>query len=152
MGRSGVNFARLSSYAAVVFLLTTGTVVEAPQRKALERFIADGNGFAGVHSAADTEYDWSWYGALLGAFFSSHPDIQQATVHIDDTDHPTRGSAATSGTILPLIRAATRVEQWAFTQLLGTTRIRVAAPGTPLADTPASLIRNRCFWTLPRFR
>jgi type 1 glutamine amidotransferase len=84
--------AGLSKYAAVVFLLTTGNVVERPQRDALERFIAAGRGFVGVHSAADTEYDWSWYGGLMGAYFASHPDIQQATVHIDDADHPSTTS------------------------------------------------------------
>jgi type 1 glutamine amidotransferase len=79
---------RLSAYAAVMFLLTTGTVLDGPQHDAFQRFIAAGNGFVGVHSAADTEYDWSWYGSLMGAYFASHPDIQQATIHVEDADHP----------------------------------------------------------------
>jgi type 1 glutamine amidotransferase len=82
----------LSGYSTVAFLLTTGHVLEAPQQAALERFIASGNGFVGVHSAADTEYDWSWYGGLMGAYFASHPDIQQATIHIDAADHPSTAS------------------------------------------------------------
>jgi type 1 glutamine amidotransferase len=82
----------LSGYSAVIFLLTTGHVLEAPQQAAFERFIATGNGFVGVHSAADTEYEWPWYGDLMGAYFASHPDIQQATIHIEDADHPSTTS------------------------------------------------------------
>ena len=40
------------------------------------------------HSAADTEYDWSFYGGLVGAYFASHPDIQTATIHREDAKHP----------------------------------------------------------------
>ena len=32
----------------------------------------------GIHAAADTEYEWPWYGDLLGAYFKSHPKTQQA--------------------------------------------------------------------------
>ena len=55
---------------------------------AFERFIASGNGFVGVHSATDTEYDWAWYGGMVGAYFASHPDIQQATLRREDARHP----------------------------------------------------------------
>jgi type 1 glutamine amidotransferase len=82
----------LSGYAAVMFLLTTGTVLEAAQHDAFQRFIATGNGFVGVHSAADTEYDWAWYGGLMGAYFASHPDIQPATIRIENADHPSTRS------------------------------------------------------------
>ena len=44
----------------------------------MERFIQSGKGFVGIHSAADTEYDWWWYGKLVGAYFKSHPEIQDA--------------------------------------------------------------------------
>lgn len=77
----------LSNYQAVVFLLTTGTILNQDQKDAFERFIEAGNGFVGVHSASDTEYDWAWYGQLLGAYFSSHPDIQTAEVDVEDHDH-----------------------------------------------------------------
>jgi type 1 glutamine amidotransferase len=78
----------LAGYGAVIFLLTTGHVLDNSQQAAFERYIAAGNGFVGVHSAADTEYDWSWYGGLLGAYFASHPDIQPAVVHREDANHP----------------------------------------------------------------
>jgi type 1 glutamine amidotransferase len=78
----------LSQYQAVVFLLTTGTVLDENQKAAFERFIEAGNGYVGVHSAADTEYDWAWYGQLMGAYFSNHPNIQPAEVDVEDHDHP----------------------------------------------------------------
>ncbi len=78
----------LADYSAVSFLLTTGDVLDESQQAAFERYIAAGNGFAGVHSAADTEYNWPWYGGLMGAYFASHPDIQPAVVRREDANHP----------------------------------------------------------------
>ncbi len=78
----------LSQYQAVVFLLTTGTVLDEDQKAAFERYIEAGNGYVGVHSASDTEYNWVWYGQLLGAYFSSHPNIQSADVDVVDHCHP----------------------------------------------------------------
>ncbi|MDZ7650001.1 MAG: ThuA domain-containing protein [Cytophagales bacterium] len=42
------------------------------------RFIQAGGGYLGIHAAADTEYDWWWYGKLVGAYFLSHPEQQEA--------------------------------------------------------------------------
>ncbi|MEO1010695.1 MAG: ThuA domain-containing protein [Bacteroidota bacterium] len=63
----------LSPYSAVVFLNTTGNVLDHQQEAAFERYIQAGGGFVGVHSATDTEYDWGWYGKLVGAYFNGHP-------------------------------------------------------------------------------
>jgi len=82
------NESDLKKYAAVVFLCTTGEVLNYNQEVALERFIQSGGGFAGIHSAADTEYDWGWYGELNGAWFDSHPDIQPASLSIVDNSQP----------------------------------------------------------------
>jgi cytochrome c len=78
----------LSRFAAVVFLSTTGDVLNADQQTAFEGYINAGGGYAGVHAAADTEYDWPFYGQLVGAWFKSHPAIQQATVDVVDHSHP----------------------------------------------------------------
>jgi type 1 glutamine amidotransferase len=80
--------ATLAGYSAVIFLLTTGHILESSQQAAFERYIQAGNGFVGVHSAADTEYDWSFYGGLVGAYFASHPDIQSASIRREDSNHP----------------------------------------------------------------
>ncbi|RYF60196.1 MAG: ThuA domain-containing protein, partial [Cytophagaceae bacterium] len=81
----------LKKYAAVVWMSTTGNVLNGEQQAAFERYIQAGGGYVGVHAAADTEYDWPWYGKLMGAFFSSHPhnsNIRKATVEIVDAANP----------------------------------------------------------------
>ncbi|MEU0101289.1 ThuA domain-containing protein [Streptomyces sp. NPDC006267] len=78
----------LARYDAVAFLSTTGDVLNAEQQKAFENYVATGGGYVGIHAAADTEYDWEFYGGLVGAYFDSHPHIQPATVRVEDHDHP----------------------------------------------------------------
>ncbi|MGW4290709.1 ThuA domain-containing protein [Streptomyces sp. NPDC004673] len=78
----------LRRYDAVVFLSTTGDVLNATQQRAFEGYIRQGGGYVGVHAAADTEYDWPFYGGLAGAWFDSHPAIQPATVVVEDHAHP----------------------------------------------------------------
>ncbi len=74
----------LKQYAAVVFLNTTGNVLNEEQRAAFTAFIQSGKGYVGVHAATDTEYDWPWYGGLAGAYFRNHPKIQQAAMTVKD--------------------------------------------------------------------
>jgi type 1 glutamine amidotransferase len=77
----------LQPYDVIVFLNTTGDVLDEGQQRAMEEFIQRGKGFVGVHSAADTEYDWEWYGGLVGAYFNSHPEPQSAAVEVTSS-HP----------------------------------------------------------------
>lgn len=77
----------LAEFDVVMFLNTTGEVLSDPQQAAFERFIQAGNGFVGVHAASDTEFEWPWFGDLVGAYFASHPEIQDATLIVDDSDH-----------------------------------------------------------------
>jgi type 1 glutamine amidotransferase len=95
--------ATLARYKAVIFLSTTGDILDAGQKAAFERYIRSGGGFVGIHSASDTEYQWAWYGRLVGAYFASHPQIQGATIRIADPDHP-----STSG--LPALWE--RTDEW----------------------------------------
>ncbi|MFI9615747.1 ThuA domain-containing protein [Streptomyces sp. NPDC052023] len=78
----------LANYEAVVFLNTTGDVLNSAQQTALQSYVDSGGGYLGVHAAADTEYDWPYYGQLVGAWFQSHPAIQQATIRNEDRTHP----------------------------------------------------------------
>jgi cytochrome c len=78
----------LAKYDAVIFLSTTGNVLNNNQQAAFERYIQDGGGYVGIHSAADTEYDWPFYGNLVGAYFKGHPAQQQATIKVADKNHP----------------------------------------------------------------
>jgi len=77
----------LKKYAAIIFLNTTGDVLNNQQEIAMERFIQAGGGFVGIHSATDTEYDWIWYANLVGGQFEGHPAIQPAKLQIVDKTH-----------------------------------------------------------------
>jgi type 1 glutamine amidotransferase len=77
----------LKKYSAVIFLSTTGNVLNSPQQISFERYIQSGGAYVGIHAAADTEYDWPWYGKLAGAYFMSHPKIQDATLNIRNRNH-----------------------------------------------------------------
>lgn len=81
----------LRNYQAVVFLSTTGNVLNQVQQAAFERYIQAGGGYMGIHAAADSEYDWPWYNKLVGGYFASHPsqsNIRKATVDVTDKNHP----------------------------------------------------------------
>jgi type 1 glutamine amidotransferase len=78
----------LKNYQAVVFLNTTKDVLNPQQQTAFESYIRGGGGFAGIHAASDTEFDWPWYNELVGAQFESHPEIQQAAIDVVDKSHP----------------------------------------------------------------
>lgn len=80
----------LSQYDAVVFLNTTLNLFNDTQREAFENYIRSGGGFVGVHSATDTEYDWPWYGDLVGAYFDNHPgnpNVREAEVLTRNSEH-----------------------------------------------------------------
>lgn len=78
----------LKKYELVIFLNTTGDILDLQQQKAFEAYINNGGNFFGIHAAADTEYGWKWYGDLVGAYFLSHPKVQEAEISVMDTKHP----------------------------------------------------------------
>lgn len=71
----------------LIFLSTNGDVFNDRQEKAIETFIKNGGGFVGIHCATCTEYSWNWYGGMIGTYFDDHPEIQEATLRIQDTTH-----------------------------------------------------------------
>ena len=78
----------LKNYSTVVFLNTTGDVLDYPQQADFERYIQAGGGYVGIHAATDTEYDWAWYNKLAGAHFNGHPKIQEAKMNVLEKNHP----------------------------------------------------------------
>ncbi|MEP7703931.1 ThuA domain-containing protein [Paraglaciecola sp. 25GB23A] len=83
-----VNSENLAKFDVVLFLQTTGDILNEQQQQALEGFIQSGKGFVGVHSASDTEYDWPWFGKLVGRHFHIHPQIQTARLSVINTSFP----------------------------------------------------------------
>jgi type 1 glutamine amidotransferase len=95
-----------SRFRVLVFLSTSGDVLEAAEQEAVERWLTPGHGLVGVHAASDTEYNWPAYGRALlggGAWFLTHPAIQPARVTVEDPSHP-----ATAG----LPATITRTDEW----------------------------------------
>lgn len=82
------NDKNLEQYDVVIFLNTTGDILNDEQQKAFEKFIRAGKGFVGIHSASDTEYDWEWYTKLVGRMFHIHPKIQTAKLRVVDANFP----------------------------------------------------------------
>jgi type 1 glutamine amidotransferase len=96
--------AGLAPFQAVVFMSTTGDVLDDTQQAAFERFVRGGGGYVGVHSASDTEYDWEWYGRLVGAYFQRHPPgTPEGTVRIVNANHISTRCVPTDWT---------RVDEW----------------------------------------
>ena len=69
-----INYSNLNSIKTLIFLNTTEDILSEDEQVVMEKFIQSGKGFVGIHSASDTEYEWKWYGDLVGAYFKSHPE------------------------------------------------------------------------------
>lgn len=82
------NDENLTKFQAIVFLSTTGDILNPEQKAAMERFIKSGKGFVGIHSASDTEYKWEWYTKLVGRSFHIHPVIQTAELQVTNRKFP----------------------------------------------------------------
>ena len=83
----------LKKYNAVVWLNTTGDVLNPAQQADFERYIQAGGGYIGIHAASDTEYNWAWYNDLMGGYFASHPggkvsNVQKGTMITLDKTFP----------------------------------------------------------------
>ena len=100
---SAFNDTGLASRRVVVFLLTTGDVLDDAGQAAFERWVRGGGAWVGVHSASDTEYEWPFYGELVGAYFAGHPAIQSAVIRVEDRTHPAGA---------PLPEAWSRTDEW----------------------------------------
>ena len=78
-------------------------MLDEQEQAAFEAYIGAGGGYTGIHAASDTEYDWPWYGGLVGAYFARHPEIQSASMLVENGSHP---STAHLGTVW------TRTDEW----------------------------------------
>lgn len=83
-----INTKNLEQYDVVMFMLTTGNILNQEQQQAIEHFVQSGKGFVGVHSASDTEYQWDWYTRMVGRTFHIHPLIQTAEMSVISRKFP----------------------------------------------------------------
>ena len=100
----------LKEYNAVIFLSTTGDVLNNSQQAEFERYIQAGGGFVGIHAAADTEYDWNWYGKMVGGYFVDHPGINDPHPNVQQGDLDVIDKTNPSTSFLP--EKWTRTDEW----------------------------------------
>jgi hypothetical protein len=118
------NAANLSRYSVVIFLVTTGDVLDEAQQAALTQYIANGGGFVGVHSASDTEHGWPWYIGLVGAEFREHTPIEPGTVDVVDPKTPST---------LHLPARWSRVDEWYTFESAPRATVLTSRAGHPLS-------------------
>ncbi len=98
---------KLARYQAVVFLSTSGDILNEEQQEAFRQYIEGGGGLAGVHAAVygdvATEGNWPWYGEALCAAFTNHSAIVPAVINVEDANHPSTA---------PLPRRWSRTDEW----------------------------------------
>lgn len=82
----------LAKYRVVVFLSTSGDILDEKQQAAFKSYILNGGGLAAVHAAVAgdvaTEGNWPWYGETLCASFTNHSAVVQGTVVVEQKRHP----------------------------------------------------------------
>lgn len=99
--------ANLAKYKAVIFLSTSGDILDEEQQAAFKNFIERGGGLVAIHAgvAGDvaTAGAWPWYGEALCARFTNHSAIVQATVKTEDRKNPSTA---------PLPENWVRTDEW----------------------------------------
>ncbi|GMQ25003.1 hypothetical protein Aoki45_16850 [Algoriphagus sp. oki45] len=107
---ANINEENLAQYAAVIFLSTTADVLDHFQEADFERYIQSGGGFVGIHAAADTEYEWGWYGRLVGGYFADHPGINDPHPNVQQGKISKTGEKHPSVDFLP--QSFERTDEW----------------------------------------
>jgi type 1 glutamine amidotransferase len=83
-----VSARRLADHDVLVFAVTSGSGLDATSKRDVERWVLEGGGIVGIHSASATEQGWAFYVDRIGPQFADHaPGLMPATVDID-TVHP----------------------------------------------------------------
>ena len=78
----------LKRFDVIVFLLTGGNILNDEQQRSFQRFIQAGGGLVTVHTGTYTLQDWPWFVGLIGGRFTAHPPEQEASLIIEDHQHP----------------------------------------------------------------
>ncbi|KAF8969254.1 class I glutamine amidotransferase-like protein [Flammula alnicola] len=78
----------LSNYDALVFLSTTGEVLDTAGKAAFQNYLNLGGTFVGIHSSSDTLRNTTFYTRELGSLFDYHANLQNFTVDVLDLSNP----------------------------------------------------------------
>ncbi len=78
----------LKQYKAIIFSNSNNEAFDTQeQRDAFQKYIQNGGGFVGIHSACASERDWPWFWANVGGLFVRHPKFQKFDVKVIDKNH-----------------------------------------------------------------
>ncbi len=105
--------AGLKRFRAIVLLSCTTDPKDAAsewlvgdRRTALQQFVRNGGGVVAIHAAADSHYNWPWYGRMIGGHFARHPQgTPRGTVTIVTPGDPTMKG---------LPRTVSRIDEWYY--------------------------------------
>lgn len=79
----------LKVYKCLIFANTNNEAFDSQtQKDALVKYIRNGGGFVGIHSASGSERQWPWFSAMVGGKFLRHPALQKFTIKTINKDHP----------------------------------------------------------------
>nr|WP_099563216.1 ThuA domain-containing protein [Gaetbulibacter sp. 4G1] len=79
----------LAQFDAIIFSNANNEVFDTEEQKqAFQRYIRNGGGFIGIHSANAVERGWPWYWALIGGKFVRHAPHQEFDVIVTNPSHP----------------------------------------------------------------
>jgi type 1 glutamine amidotransferase len=79
----------LGRFSCIIFSNTNNEAfTEEEQKEAFVRYIRNGGGFVGIHSASGSERQWPWFWAMLGGKFVRHPKYQEFIIKVVDNTHP----------------------------------------------------------------
>jgi type 1 glutamine amidotransferase len=102
----------LSRFRAIVLLSCTtdpknpaSEWLVGDRRTALQQFVRRGGGIVAIHAAADSHYNWPWYGRLIGGHFARHPQ---------GTPTGTVTVVATHPAVAGLTRNLRRTDEWYY--------------------------------------
>lgn len=75
-------------FDAVIFSNTNNEAFNSQeQRNIFQKFIQNGGGFVGIHSACGSERDWPWFWAMVGGKFLRHPPFQPFDIKVINKNH-----------------------------------------------------------------
>lgn len=78
----------LSQFDALLFLSNSEEVLDQNGKDAFQHYLDAGGNYVGIHAASACLYTSSFYNRTVGALFDYHPPLTNATVVVEDANHP----------------------------------------------------------------
>jgi len=137
---------KLAQYKVIIFVSTT-TDPKNPdsewfvgaRRDALQGFLKAGKGVIGLHAAADSHYNWPWWGQMIGGYFERHPKgTPKAVVTVVDAKHPATAR---------LPKTLERVDEWYYYKDFNPTmRVLITVDPSTIGSGEADVNPNPLVW------